>query len=486
VYRFKECVESVLRAALAIVFCLSVSAHAQTSGFTYQGRLSDSGNPANGSFDLQFRLFDTPGPGTGIQQGPTLVVNPVVVSAGIFTVILDFTVDVFTGAGRYLEIGVRPAGTANAYAVLAPRQQVTSAPYAIETLNTAQLGGLPASRYVATDAAGNVGVGASPDPATRRRVVSEASQSPPRAVSVGTTDNFAAGWDFYHGATGKGYVGSPDSGASFGANELILFGAPGTSTSIWGGSTRGITVGTSGRVGIGALPDGFSQLRVVAGSVPGISSFSTSSRGVFGQSSTGDGVVGYADNGRGVYGDSLTGAGVYGITGGASLTAGGVYGRSVGNGGIGVIGEANTGAATGVFGVSGSGAGFGLYGRNLSGGRALYAEGNAGQDRGSGGIVKAMALINQNGTVGRCYNGVTNAYSGGCGFSVGRPAAGYYDINFGFQVDDRFVSVTPLSNGDQGGCIGGEAIINVLTGVVARIITTCGSFLDKPFMIFVY
>ena len=81
---------------------------------------------------------------------------------------------------------------------------------------------------------------------------------------------------------------------------------------------------------------------------------------------------------------------------------------------------------------------------------------------------------------------MTNAYSGGCGFNVGRPAAGYYDINFGFQVDDRFVSVTPLSNGDQGGCIGGEAVINVLTGVVARIITNCGSFFDKPFMIFVY
>src|SRR5258706_2870133 len=130
---------------------LSVCAGAQTTGFTYQGKLTDAGNPANANFDLQFKLFDTATVGTGAQQGATLVLNPVAASAGIFTVTLDFGASVFSGAGRYLEIGVRPAGSASAYTVLAPRQLVTSSPYTIQALNATnatQLGGLAANQYV--------------------------------------------------------------------------------------------------------------------------------------------------------------------------------------------------------------------------------------------------------------------------------------------------------------------------------------------------
>ena len=46
---------------LAFVFYLISTgpAFAQTSAFTYQERLTDSGNPADGLFDMQFKLFDT-------------------------------------------------------------------------------------------------------------------------------------------------------------------------------------------------------------------------------------------------------------------------------------------------------------------------------------------------------------------------------------------------------------------------------------------
>lgn len=132
-----------------ILLCVLGSiGYAQTTAFTYQGKLTDAGNPANGNYDLQFKLFDTVTVGTGTQQGATLVRNPVVVSAGIFTVTLDFGANVFSGAARFLEIGVRPAGSGSAYTVLAPRQPITSSPYAIQTLNAQQLGGLPASGFV--------------------------------------------------------------------------------------------------------------------------------------------------------------------------------------------------------------------------------------------------------------------------------------------------------------------------------------------------
>src|SRR4030095_9232139 len=103
------------------------------------------------TYDMQFKLFDTVTVATGTQQGVTITNSTVQVTNGIFAVNLDFGTNVFTGAARYLEISVRRAGSPNPHTVLSPRQQITSSPYAIQTVNAQQLGGLPANRYVATD-----------------------------------------------------------------------------------------------------------------------------------------------------------------------------------------------------------------------------------------------------------------------------------------------------------------------------------------------
>ena len=119
---------------LALLSLAPSSVLAQGTAFQYQGKLTDAGNPANGNYDMQFKLFDTQGAGTGTQQGGTIT-NPIVsVTAGSFSVLLDFGSTVFTGATRYLEIGVRPAGNVNPYTVLSPRQLITSSPYAIQTI----------------------------------------------------------------------------------------------------------------------------------------------------------------------------------------------------------------------------------------------------------------------------------------------------------------------------------------------------------------
>ncbi len=129
---------------VAIVLSILFGATAvlgQTTGFTYQGRLTDGGTAANGNYDFQFALWDSLSGGT--QVGSTQTVNTVAVSNGVFTVSLDFGANSFPGANRFLEIAARPTG--GSFTPLTPRQQITSTPYAVRSLNAASADSVPAS-----------------------------------------------------------------------------------------------------------------------------------------------------------------------------------------------------------------------------------------------------------------------------------------------------------------------------------------------------
>ena len=102
---------------------LPLPLYAQGTAFTYQGRLLSGGQPANGSYDLQFTLTDALSGGSRI--GAALTNAPVPVSNGLFVVVLDFGSGAFDGSPRWLEIGVRTQGGAGAYAALSPRQAIT-------------------------------------------------------------------------------------------------------------------------------------------------------------------------------------------------------------------------------------------------------------------------------------------------------------------------------------------------------------------------
>jgi hypothetical protein len=137
---------------LAVLFATN-STFAQTTSFSYQGKLTDGGNPASGTYDLQFALFDSLSGGS--QIGSTVTLAATVVTGGIFTVQLDFG-NAFPGANRFLEQSVRPAG-GGTFTLLTPRQRITSTPYSIRSATTAnadnatQLGGVVASQYVQTN-----------------------------------------------------------------------------------------------------------------------------------------------------------------------------------------------------------------------------------------------------------------------------------------------------------------------------------------------
>jgi len=120
---------------LALV-CSAAPTTAQTTAFTYQGKLVNNGSPVTGNYDLQFKLFNALN--GGAQQGPTQTVSNVSIANGTFTVELDFGAcdSCFNGAPRFLDIGVRPTG-GGAFTQLSPRQPITSTPYTTKTANLA-------------------------------------------------------------------------------------------------------------------------------------------------------------------------------------------------------------------------------------------------------------------------------------------------------------------------------------------------------------
>ncbi len=137
----------LIRSSLLLTFSLIAigATSAQTTAFTYQGKLNDMSVAANGQYDLMFRLFnvasdgepiDVPAACNGVASGSAeAVCEDVVVTGGIFTVSLSFGEAAFTaGVQRFLEIHVRPGAGTGEYTQLTPRQEITSSPFSMKSL----------------------------------------------------------------------------------------------------------------------------------------------------------------------------------------------------------------------------------------------------------------------------------------------------------------------------------------------------------------
>ena len=131
----------LMRVWFALILIVSGSGRiaAQTTAFTYQGRLNTGGNPATGTYDLRFNLYDA-GTGGLLLAGPITNAS-MAISGGLFTVNLDFGAAVFNGPDRWLEVAVRTNNAATAFVALAPRSRLTPAPYAITAGNLAGVAG---------------------------------------------------------------------------------------------------------------------------------------------------------------------------------------------------------------------------------------------------------------------------------------------------------------------------------------------------------
>lgn len=106
------------------------TAFAQSTEFTYQGKLLDGGLAPTATYDIEFRLWDVGAGGT--TPLATQTVPAVQVRNGIFTVQLDLGAN-FPGAQRWIEIAVKKPADAT-FTTLTPRQMVTNAPYSVRSL----------------------------------------------------------------------------------------------------------------------------------------------------------------------------------------------------------------------------------------------------------------------------------------------------------------------------------------------------------------
>src|SRR5258707_11020313 len=103
---FKHSFVSIV--VLLVILFGATSAMSQTTSFTYQGRLTDSGTAANGNYDLQFALWDSNSGGAHIRAAANF--SPVSLRRGVFSVQLGFGVSAFSCAGLFLAFCVEANG----------------------------------------------------------------------------------------------------------------------------------------------------------------------------------------------------------------------------------------------------------------------------------------------------------------------------------------------------------------------------------------
>ncbi|MFN3409758.1 MAG: tail fiber domain-containing protein [Limisphaerales bacterium] len=201
---------------------------AQTSAFTYQGRLDDGGAPANGRYDFIVTDFDAATDGSSTAFN--LVTN-IGVTNGLFTLALDLTALAFPGADRWLEISVRTNG-GGGFTTLSPRQRVTSTPYAIFS-HGANAAGLSGTIPPASIGSGSI---ASTMLAPGSVGTSQLADGSITASKMFTTTNPAPTYPVVTTFTNP----TPMSGDYFGArlavvgNDRVLIGATGDDTGATG------------------------------------------------------------------------------------------------------------------------------------------------------------------------------------------------------------------------------------------------------------
>jgi hypothetical protein len=251
--------------AASLLLALSTSyADTQPTAFTYQGNLTANGQPANGTVDLTFKLFDS---ATGPTQiGSTITMSAFPVVNGHFTTDLDFP-DAFSGQERWLEVAVGGQP-------LLPRQPVNSVPVAQYALSGA-VG--PTGATGATGMTGATGAtGSNSTVVGPTGPTGAAGVTGPTGMTGGPGATGATGVKGATGPTGATGATGPQGPGAFGVSFKSNSTVTSSTTTVDGykyystcsvtGSGASIAV-TTGFVVVGRVNGGTNVLYTVAGPV---------------------------------------------------------------------------------------------------------------------------------------------------------------------------------------------------------------------------
>jgi hypothetical protein len=363
--------------------------------FSFSGVIRDaSGNLKTGVVTLTLSIYADLEGGTPLWSETQ---NVHLDDTGHYAVLVGATspsglpLDLFTsGPARWL--GVQPAVTGVGER---PRVLLLSVPYALKAADAETLGGKPLSAFqLATSesntTASNNARSNGPQPAVTEQA-NEIACSSTTACKTGSIPRFSS-----NGGSAKvsdSFISQYSAGIQIAGNEIV------------GGTILAVAPISAGSTTTTAAVTGTNDV-----------------------------------NGFGVYGTSLGAAGIWGES---FATTGGIE--------DGVHGVAHSPGSSGVAGVNGAG-GIGVYG---TGGTGVFGTGsnfgfstdsNVQQARTAGGWAKAMMFYNGfNGSIVSCFNSTLSGAAAStppCGFNSDKTGKGDYIIDFGFQVDDRFLSLT--------------------------------------------
>jgi hypothetical protein len=323
---------------LGLTLLASMPARAAGIGtaFTYQGRLASAGIPITGQYDFDFRLFDAVTGGNHI--GSDVFITNQTITAGLFTVQLDFGAAAFNGTAMWLEIGVRPAG-GGAYTTLAPRQPLTPAPFAEFAANSAQwqqsgntlMNGngtnfVGVNRNTRVSNAEYFGVQAPVSSGFGGMYINTTGAAGQPFYGYATPGAFA--WHYLDGTTGN-WVLTNNNYSCLTATNTGQIGigtsAPGAPLEVDGGSaaiiaradpTTGYAISAYGNNGVYAVSNGANGGSAIYGACTSADGYGI--EGYSGAGANGIAVDGYASAGLAVYGQTATGTGVYGTNGGSN------------------------------------------------------------------------------------------------------------------------------------------------------------------------
>jgi hypothetical protein len=392
------------------------------TAITYQGRLIDADDFADGLYDFQFKLFDANESGT--QKGPAIYINDFDVVEGQFTIELDFGSDVYNGDARWLETTVSQSDGSDP-CTLRPRVELTPAPYAIYAQTAGGDGDWRVSgNNMYSIPSGNVGVGTT-GPTQKLDVAGNITAS--RYYDRNNTDYYMEPANTGRSATFAGKVGIGTTNPLYeldvidgsihveGTNQynlIVVNNGISTGAPYWAGSFISNVENASHSIAVSGTSQGASDKNIggrfsASGGTENFAIWSNNGTNYFADN-VGIGTTNPRSK-LSVGGEGRSDSSVYG-----SGSSNGVYGSGSSNGVYG------SGSSTGVKGYSGSATGRGVEGlASNSGSSTNYggyfkAEGDTGR-----GVYGWSIGSNGYGVMGTGYVGIRgeSAYSGGAGVS---------------------------------------------------------------------